>query len=79
MDIRFVAKAKAFSHEATASNQLVSVDQDGVIRVWDHTAGAYTLWHVISDRAAARIRKVAIHVARERARLDAERKARGNV
>ncbi len=53
-DVRFVARAKAFSGEGVREHK-IKVDGDGTVRVWDSVAGHYTVCHSLSDGAQRRL------------------------
>lgn len=49
-----VVRCKAFASDGVATN-LVRIDHDGSLTVWDSVAGAYTSCHAIGPRSARRI------------------------
>ena len=49
---------QAFSGEGRRANR-ATVDADGTIRVWDSTAGHYTLCHSVRPSTARRLRAIA--------------------
>ena len=53
-----LARAKAFSG-APVQEHRFEVDAEGTVRVWDSTAGHYTLCHALSESAKQRIRRLA--------------------
>lgn len=58
MDKIVTARAKAFSSQPIKNYQF-SVDDKGTVRVWDSVAKHYTTCHSLSQKAEARIRKLA--------------------
>lgn len=53
-DVRFTARAKAFSDEGVREHK-IKVDSDGTVRVWDSVAGHYTTCHSLSVGAQRRL------------------------
>lgn len=51
-------RCKAFSTEGVRNN-LVLVEPDGSVRVWDDVAGYYTTCHALGEASKRRARKMA--------------------
>lgn len=56
--IEFTANVKAFSFERAAAEHRISVDENGIVRVWDDAAGHYTTCHAMSKNTQDRLRKI---------------------
>jgi hypothetical protein len=58
METIVTTRAKAFAGQGVQTIQAL-VEGDGTVRVYDDVAGYYTTCHSLSERAQARIRKLA--------------------
>ena len=56
--IYLVARVQAWTGQPVQRERL-SVDADGTVRVYDRTAGHYTRSHRLTERAEARVRRLA--------------------
>lgn len=54
----FATRCKAFTGEGVRKN-LVLVDEDGSVLVWDEVGGHHTRCHALSARQQARLRRLA--------------------
>lgn len=63
-DMRFKHRIQAFSSEPRQEYR-VMVSTDGTVKVYDDTAGYYTLNHILNSKQEDTLRRKAMKIAKE--------------